>query len=359
MSVPPVAMGLNLLATIDWPRLRELAGWSLLPLARLGTLVAIGAILYRRQVMTRPTVDALSRLTVSVLLPCFTATSILAQFQPGQQFYDGWYFLPIAAVVMIALFALLAWPIAWSGRAWLAPRYTLATLSFHNAGYLALPIITELYSRGPLQQHQGAMLALLFLFIMGISPLMWSVGVMAFREPTAAADGPLWRKAISPPFIATIASVVACLLHIPQQLDKDVLTHVLSPFVMLGNCTVPLMMLILGATLMQLDHEHRPPLRLSIAALSLRLVLFPALALALISLLMHFGALDRPKAIILFVESAMPTAVAMTVIAHRYAGQRVAHAASGLILLQYACAALTLPIWLTIWGALYGYDVNP
>lgn len=358
MSIADVHSVTAGMASVDWQQLRDLAGWSVLPLIKLGALVALGAVLYRAEIMTKATVEALSRLTVAVLLPCFTATSILPQFRPGEAFYHGWHFLPISAVLMIGLFAILALPIALRGRNWLAPRYTLATLSFHNAGYLALPIITEMYNRGPLKAHQGAMLALLFLFIMGISPLMWSVGVLAFREPAGTDDGQVWRKAISPPFVAAVGSVVLCLLHIPQQVSPDTLSQLLSPLTMLGACTVPLMMLILGATLMQLDHAQRPPVGLSIAALSLRLVIFPALALGAISLLMRWGMLDRPKAVILFIESAMPTAVAMTVIAHRYAGQRVAHAASGLIFLQYLCAAATLPVWLTIWGALYGYDVG-
>ena len=344
-------------AAMDWSQLGQLAGWSILPLARLGALVAVGAILFRRGIITKATVDALSRLTVALLLPSFMATSILTQFRPGEPFYRGWYFLPLGAVAMIAGFAVLAWPIARFGRNWLAPRYTIATLSFHNAGYLAIPIVTELYAHEPLARHQGPMLALLFLFILGISPLMWSVGVMAFGGSTDADGEPAWRKAISPPFVASVASVLACLLHIPQQVSPQTLANVLSPFMMLGTCTVPLMMLILGATLMQLDHSYRPPVGLSVMALTLRLVLFPALIFGLLSLLLHWEVLDRSKAIILFVESAMPTAVAMTVIAHRYADERTAQAASGLIFLQYLFAAATLPVWLTIWGWLYGYAV--
>ncbi len=344
-------------AAMDWSQLAQLAGWSILPLARLGVLVAVGAILFRKGIITKATVDALSRLTVALLLPAFMATSILSQFRPGQPFYEGWYFLPISAVLMIAAFALLAWPIAWMGRDWLKPRYTAATLSFHNAGYLAIPIVTELYAREPLTRHQGPMLALLFLFILGISPLMWSIGVMAFRGSVDADGQPAWRKAISPPFVASVAAVMACLLHIPQQVSPETLTVILSPFTMLGVCTVPLMMLILGATLVQLDHSYRPPVRLAAAALTLRLVLFPALMLGLLSVLLGWGVLDKSKAIILFVESAMPTAVAMTVIAHRYGSEHAAQAASGLIFLQYLFAAATLPMWLTVWGWLYGYQV--
>ena len=346
------------LAAIDWSQMGQLAGMSILPLVRLGVLVAVGAVLFRRGTITKATVDALSRLTVALLLPAFVATSVLSQFRPGHDFYQGWYFLPISAVLMIAAFAVLAWPIAYSGRNWLHPRYTVATLSFHNAGYLAIPIVTELYAHGPLARHQGGMQALLFLFIMGISPLMWSVGVMAFRGGVQADGDATWRKAISPPFVASVASVLACLLQIPQQVSPETLTQILSPFTMLGTCTVPLMMLILGATLVQLDHSYRPPLGLSAMALTLRLVIFPALVFGLLSLLLHWGVLDRSKAIILFIESAMPTAVAMTVIAHRYGNERVAQAASGLIFLQYLFAAATLPIWLTIWGLLYGYEVS-
>ncbi len=344
-------------ATIDWQHLQTLAGGSVIPLAKLGVLVALGAILFRKQVITKTTVDALLRVTVALLLPCYIATSILPQFRPGQAFYHGWYFLPISAVLMIGAFAVLAWPISRAGRNWLEPRYTLATLSFHNAGYLALPIIAELYGYGQLKAQQGAMLALLFLFIMGVSPLLWSVGVLAFRETEGTNGEATWRKAISPPFVASATSVTACLLHIPQQVNPAVLKQILSPFAALGACTVPMMMLILGATLAQLDHSYRPSRWLTAAALSLRLVIFPGLVFGLLSLLLAWGVLDRPKALILFIESAMPTAVAIVVIAHRYAGQRVAHAASGLIFQQYVAAAITLPLWLTVWGAMYGFGL--
>lgn len=348
----------NVMAAASWGQLFDLAGWSVLPLLRLGALVAVGAILFRMQIMTKAAVDALSRLTVAILLPSFIISSILPQFRPELPFYRGWYLLPISAILMIGCFALLAYPIARAGRNWLDTRYTLATLSFHNAGYLALPIITELYNRGSLKEHQGAMLALLFLFIMGISPVMWSVGVLAFRQTSGQVAEPLWRKAISPPFVASVGSVLLCLLHVPQQISPAALQQVIAPFSMLGGCTVPLMMLILGATLMQLDHSLRPPVWLAVASLSLRLVIFPGMVFGLLSALLAAGLLDRPQAVILFIESAMPTAVAITVIAHRYGTPQVAHAASGLIFLQYLLAAVTLPIWLTIWGAVFGYDVR-
>jgi len=97
---------------------------------------------------------------------------------------------------------------------------------------------------------------------------------------------------------------------------------------------------------------------LSVASLSLRLVIFPGILFGVLSLLLQWQVVDRAKAVILFVESAMPTAVAMTVIAHRYGSQRAAHAVSGLIFLQYVFAGATLPVWLTIWGAVYGYAVG-
>jgi predicted permease len=345
-------------AAADWALLAHLAASSIIPLAKLGVLVAVGAVLLKWGIITKATVDALARLTVALLLPAFTATSILAQFRPGQAFYRGWYFLPLSAILMIASFALLAYPIARYGRQWLHPRYTLATLSFHNAGYLAIPVVTELYARGPLAGYQGAMLALLFLFIMGISPLMWSLGVIAFRQAPGDDGEVTWRKAISPPFVASVASVLACLLQIPQQVSHETLVQILSPFTMLGECTVPLMMLILGATLVQLEHSYRPPAGLAAMALSLRLVLFPALVFGLLSLLLYWGVLDRAKATILFIESTMPTAVAMTVIAHRYGSERAAQAASSLIFLQYLFVSGTLPIWLTIWGWVHGYNVG-
>ncbi len=345
-------------ASADWAQLGQLAGSSIMPLARLGVLVAVGAVLFKSGIITRATVDALSRLTVALLLPAFTATSILTQFRPGQTFYQGWYLLPFSAILMIATFGLLAYPIARYGRQWLPPRCTVATLSFHNAGYLAIPIVTELYARGPMARHQGAMLALLFLFIMGISPLMWSLGVVAFRQAAGPNSEVTWRKAISPPFVASLASVLACLVQIPQQVSQETLVQILSPFTMLGACTVPLMMLILGATLVQLEHSYLPPARLSVMALSLRLVLFPAMVFGLLSLLLHWEVLDRAKAIVLFIESAMPTAVAMTVIAHRYGDERAAQAASSLIFLQYMFGAGTLPVWLTIWGWVHGYNVG-
>ncbi len=349
----------GLVAAAGGPELVQLIGSSVMPLARLAVLVILGAVLMRFGVLTAPTVSALARLVVALLLPAFIATNILSQFRPEQMFYEGWYLLPISAVLMIGAMALLAYPIGLAGRNWLQPRYTVGTLAFHNAGYLTIPIITELYAGEHLVEYQGPMLALLFLFVMGISPLMWSVGVILFRGSAEGGDdGPLWKKAISPPFVASAVSVTACLLHIPQQVSEPVLGQILAPFASLGACTVPLMMLILGATLMQLDRSYRPPRGVSAAGLSLRLVLFPAIMFGLLSALMAWDVLDRSKAVILFIQSIMPTAVAIVVIAHRYGGERTAHAVSGLIFLQYVAAAITIPAWLVVWGYVYGYGVG-
>jgi len=336
----------------------EAVHWTAAPLGKVAVLVVLGAILYRVRVMDKAVIDAIARVVVALTLPCLIATTILARFRPQELLYRDWYVMPLGAAAMIAAVAALAYPIARTGRRWLRPRCTVAALAFHNAGYLVIPILAEIYGRGEMLQYRQDMLALLFLFILGISPLMWSLGVAAMRDPAASASLPFWQRVISPPLIANIVAITACLAGLPQRLPDKALEAVLSPFRLVGDCTVPLMMLVLGAMLMQLDRSHRPGVWLAGAALLLRLVLFPAVAFGLIHALLAAQILDRPKAIILFIESAMPTAVGIAVIARRYGDEQTAHAVGGLVFWEYVAAAATIPFWLILWGLYEGYQLG-
>jgi len=333
----------------------EVIRWTALPLGKLAALVLLGAFLYRLGVLDPVAIRSISKIVVALTLPCLITTTILSRFRPQLAFYEGWYILPISAWLMVGSMAALSYPIALLARRWLHPRCTAATLAFHNAGYLVIPIISEIYGYGRMLQHREDMLAMLFLFILGISPLMWSIGVAALRSAESAADLPIWRKVISPPFVANVLAISLCLLGVPQSLPDRWLGVLLSPFKMVGDCTVPLMMLILGGLIAQLDKDHRPPARLWIPALALRLLVFPGLMFGLVSLMLMFDVMDRPKAIIIFIESAMPTAVAMAVIANRYGDEKTAQAVGALVFLEYVAAAITIPIWLVAWGLMWGY----
>lgn len=124
---------------------------------------------------------------------------------------------------------------------------------------------------------------------------------------------------------------------------------------MLGDCTVPALMLVLGGNLAKGPGMTTMPWRCLVGATVSRLLVLPLVGTALVVGARHFGigATLPPMAImVMLVSASTPTAIMMHAIATVYDNR--ADDMAALLFWEYLLAALTLPLLIAAYLVLVG-----
>jgi predicted permease len=159
-------------------------------------LVIIAAgLLVRRGIVTQDQIGALSVVTVNVLLPCLTFSSIIRTLEPAEMPF--WWKIPLAAAAMV-LFGLGAGALAFLGKL-PEKRDMLPIASMQNAAYLVLPI-GELLFRNEVELFR----LYCFLYVLALNILMWSIGKIL----TTGAGDSGWKSVFSPPLWANVLGLL-------------------------------------------------------------------------------------------------------------------------------------------------------
>ena len=299
------------------------------------SLLAVGAVLRRLEWLTAEADKSLLALTVRVLVPCLIldlTTHSQALKQPANLIWP-----PLAGVSFMVLGILLARLVAGMLRSKVAglespaARRTLAfTTGVYNYYYLPLPLATLVFPAA----QQANILGVLSVLMVGTELGMWTIGVTAL---TGGQGGIAWRRLVNPPAVAVVAGVLLNLSgaapYIPGFIAKG-----LS---MLGQCAIPLALLLIGATIadnFQSAQWHKSA-SVVIVSCVLRLGLLPIVALA--------GAYWLPVSHelkqVLVLEGAMPAAMFPIVIT-RYYQQDVPTALRAVIGTSIV-SLVTIPLW--------------
>ncbi len=337
---------------------------TLIPLLQTFVIAFIGAGLMKARALTADGLDVLAKLIMQLFLPLMIFTNIVSNFRPGSAEYAGWYLMPLLAIGTISLVLILSiYPTRWichPDRQ--RPFHLLA--GFQNAGYIPIVIVSALYPATPEAMHiRNRMLVLLFLYVMGQNPLLWYVGVVVSRRTTNQPNAPkptwwaLVQQGFSPPLMASVVSILLCLLRVPQSLPPAYLEKVLAPLNTLSSCTVPMVMLVLGAMIASIKAGSRPPRHEIASLVILRLVLLPLFYLLLLEGMLHWGWLTRAFAVILFIESLTPSATNIGVMMRRYGSAQASEFVSHALMHSYLWSMVSMPFWLTLWSLRSGFSV--
>ena len=130
------------------------------------------------------------------------------------------------------------------------------------------------------------------------------------------------------------------------EVNRQVRQEIRQPLETLGQATMPVALLTVGMLAVREPAEGNPGdnglraqrVQLTLLALT-RLVVTPALAWGLVSLL----RVEPTAAAAIVLQTAMPSAVAITAMAEQYGGDS-AFAARGVVLTTFL-SLLTLPLW--------------
>ncbi len=305
---------------------------------QLFLIAVLAGFLVRRKWVSQEQVRALAVITVNVLLPCMIFVNIARQFKPADT--PGWWLLPILGVAVSSAGLLMA-RLLFSRAELPRKNLLLAMAALQNSGYMALPLGKMAY---PDQFDRFALYT--FLFILGYSPFLWSVG----RHLTAAGGSPAeprsrWRGFVTPPFAANLAAVALVLVGVAGFIPPVALEAI----DLLGSATVPVATFVLGATVGGIALSVWPPWADAVRAIGVKLVLLPGLMVTALTALTAWTPVRVEPLLgnFLVIQAASAPATALALQVRKYGGD--AQQTGSLLLISYSLCLVTLPLWLGLW----------
>jgi predicted permease len=305
-------------------------------------IMGVGAVVRRRGVLNEQADRTLVNLMVHLLQPCLILDHVIpsaALRQAGNLLWS-----PVLGFVCTALGI---WVAGWVARMAQVPagaqtRTFAFVAGIFNYGYLPVPLVAVLYG--------SSTLGVLFVFNLGVEVAFWVVGFAGLEQKSVIKE---WSRIFTSPVKAIILGVLINLLtaHFGLLLDGKTLETaswgwpvkiVMDTIHLVGLATIPLAMLLIGATMADFWNEFRATSGMKVMGLSLlvRNLAVPALFVLLAWLLPISQDLKET----LVVQAAMPAGV-FTLLLSRHHGGDVPVALQ-IIFATSAAAIVTLPLWI-------------
>lgn len=299
-------------------------------------LGSIGFILARRKILSDGGVSGLACFLIGVSFPSLVFWQVITKF--SFHLYPDWWVFVLISLLITAIGLSAGFLFSFRMKDARMRREFVSLTGFQNAGYLPLALLGWILPR----EQLSVMLIYLFLFLLGFNLVIWSWGVyfLSARRLNKFSFASLF----SPPVIAVLLGFAFIILKINRFLPR----LILSPLEMLGNCSFPLAMIVVGASLAGLAAAPPPDRRIMLKLIFVKLVLLPSLGLLFIS----YFHLPYLMGLLIILELAVPSANSLAVISRQYApGEKMV---SQGILYTHISSLITLPLFL----ALYNFIVS-
>jgi len=304
-----------------------------LAMAQIFILGAIGYFLVKRKILAEEGLAALSRLVVEIIFPVLIFSRLVSGF--NFQLYADWWIFPLISLAITVVAMAIGFLLMRFMRGDKHKIQLLSLVGFQNSGYLPLAMVAALL---PVAEASTVFIYI-FLFLLGFDLLMWSAGVFMLTSEMAKKFelGSLF----SPPVIANLISLVLISLGIA----KFIPDWVMKPASMIGNCTLPLAMFVVGGNIACMHFVKVDKKAVFLMSLG-KLIILPALGLWLIL------NLNLPKLIglLIMIQLAMPPATSLSVIIRHY--KREDLLISQGVFFGHLFSLLTIPLFLSLYFAL-------
>lgn len=292
-------------------------------------VVGAGALMRKLEWLTEEADQSLLRIIINVLSPCLILDSILGNAALHQ--IGNILVAPLVGFGTVAAGCALAWGCRrLTGLSGIREQRTFAlTAGMYNYGYVPIPLALMLFG----QETVGV----LFVHNVGTETALWTVGLVLL---TGASPGREWRKILNVPLMAIVLGLV---LNTAGG-DRWIPTFLLTTAKMLGQCAIPLGIVLIGATMADQLHEfhsHAAWKAMGMGCL-VRLVVLPLGFLVLARYLPCSVELKR----VIILQAAMPAAVFPIVMAKHYGGDTAT--ALRVVISTSALSLVTTPLWIRL-----------
>lgn len=285
-------------------------------------MIAVGAIAARRKILTREGASQLAELVLLVSTPCV----IIAAFtrDMDQVTIPELLFMTAAAAVVHFLFILCA-RIFFPKEPTTRQKLLRFAIIYANVGFMGLPLLQSLLG------NTGVVYASIFIAVFNI--FCWTHGVRLMdRSGENGSAPPFWKCLVNPGTVGLAIGVPLFLLHLSL---PDLVMEVVDGF---SGLNTPLAMICIGVHISAISPKAALKDRSLLAAISIRLVLFPAVVLGILCLTTR----DYPVFTSILLLSAMPSAANAVLFASRYHSDE--QLASQAVAFSTLLSIITLPL---------------
>lgn len=306
----------------------DTAYWALLSsVTPVFITLLVGFVLRRTGILTLEADASLLRLAVNVLYPGLAFHSIIGNAALS---HPANLLLPpligfLTVIIGYALGGLFSRLLRFKEKK--QARTFAFAAGVYNYGYMAIPLVQAFFSKETL--------GVLFTFNLGVELAFWIGANLIVARISPRKN---WHKILSPPVIAILGSVFLNCLGAGSWMPG----FILNSSHMLGQCAIPLALIVTGATIADLLRVAEPGHRFSVAfaGMILRLGILPLIFLGLSKGFPCSVELKR----VLAVQSAMPAAMLPVAIARHYGGDP--GIAMQMVLWTTCVGLVTIPFWL-------------
>ena len=306
---------------------------TVLAVSQIFILAAVGYILVRKNILGEEGLRSLSHLVITVVFPCLIVSQLLKNF--SFSLYPKWWIFPLASAIITAAGLAVAGIFLRLIKEPKSKIQFLSLVAFQNSGYLPLALVAAMLSK----ERAETMFIYIFLFLLGFDLIMWSWGVylLAHSEKKKFELFSLF----SPPVIADLVSLSLIFLG----LNRFIPGVILSPVGMIGNCTLPLAMFIVGGNIASIHLGRIDKKAIFLMSLA-KMVILPSLGLLFV---LKFK-LPELLALLIVMQLAMPPATSLSVIIRHYRKEDLLISQG--VFFGHILSLLTVPLFLSLYFAL-------
>ncbi len=270
----------------------------------------------------------ISKLLINFFWPCYVFFHLTEHFSFVA--YPHWWIYPL-----LSFGVTLSGLLVGGGVLALFPnikqkRELVSLVTFQNSGYLPLMLATTIFQGEEARQ----LTIMILLFIIGFDFGIWTLGVGILNRSQKIFDA---KTLINPPLLAILGTMIFIAMG-GQKLLGPV---ILNPVAKFSDCALPLALLTVGGNLglMNVSRRHLGPVSAAVLA---KVLMVPLLALGIT---LGFKV-DFWMGFLIVLESVVPCAVSLSILARYYEGIDDDFINQGLLLSHVLCL-LTIPIFLT------------
>ncbi|HRZ86955.1 MAG TPA: AEC family transporter [bacterium] len=291
-------------------------------------LIGVGFVLDKRRIVSREALQSLGTIVINVMMPALIFSAMMTQMN-RESIMAGWA-LPLLGAMTFGMGAVVGWALSKAMRIsdHEKKNTVIYLLTINNYGYLTLPVAYMLFG------ERG--IALLFLHNLGCHLVFWTYGVWLLSGGKFSLES--LRPLVNFPLITLLVSIALPLAG-AQRYVPQLVVEICD---ILGKGAIPLIMLVIGSTLAEIEFR-RDFFNAELAWITVcRLLVVPVIVMLVLAVL-PISALYRNIACVVAV---MPAASITPLFTKTYGGDT--SLAVKCVFITTLASAATMPVLLSL-----------